>query len=40
MTIRQIEYFLRLSNNLNFAKTAKEMYTTQPTITREIQALE
>lgn len=40
MTIKQIEFFLRLSNNLNFAKTAKEMYTTQPTVTREIQALE
>ena len=40
MTIKQIEYFLRLSKNLSFAKTAKELYTTQPTVTREIKPLE
>lgn len=40
MTSRQIEIFLRLANNLNFAKTANELYTTQPTVTREIKSLE
>lgn len=40
MTSRQLEIFLRLSRNLNFAKTANEMYMTQSTISREIQLLE
>ena len=40
MTLKQIEYFLRFSNNLSFARTAEELYTTQPTITREIKAME
>lgn len=40
MTSRQLEIFLRLSRNLNFAKTASEMYMTQSTISREIQLLE
>lgn len=40
MTSRQLEIFLRLSRNLNFAKTAGEMYMTQSTVSREIQLLE
>ena len=40
MTNKQIEIFLRLADNLNFAKTARELYTTQPTVTREIKSLE
>lgn len=40
MTSRQLEIFLRLSRNLNFAKTASEMYMTQSTVSREIQLLE
>lgn len=40
MTSRQLEIFLRLSRNLNFAKTESEMYMTQSTISREIQLLE
>jgi len=40
MTLRQIECFLRLANNLSFARTAEELFTTQPTVSREIQAIE
>lgn len=40
MTSRQIEIFIRLADNLNFAKTAQELFTTQPTITRELRNLE
>lgn len=40
MTNRQIEIFIRLANNLSFAKTAEELYTTQPTITRELRNME
>lgn len=40
MTSRQIEIFIRLAGNLSFAKTAEELYTTQPTITRELRNLE
>lgn len=40
MNDRQIECFIRLSDNLNFAQTADEMYLAQSTISREIQNLE
>lgn len=40
MTLKQIEYFLALSDTLNFAKTAEQLYTTQPSISRQIRALE
>lgn len=40
MTIKQMEYFLSLANTLNFSKTAEQIYTSQPTITRQIQSLE
>ena len=40
MTSRQIEIFIRLADNLNFAKTAEDLFTTQPTITRELRNLE
>lgn len=40
MTTRQIECFFRLADNLSFAKTAEEMFLTQSTVSREIQALE
>lgn len=40
MTIKQMECFLSLANTLNFSKTAQQIYTTQPTVTRQIQALE
>lgn len=40
MTIEQIRYFLMLSQHLNFTKTAEVMYTTQPTISRQIRMLE
>ena len=40
MDKRHLECFIRLSDNLNFAKTAEEMYIAQSTVTREIQNLE
>lgn len=40
MTSRQIKCFLHLSENLSFARTAEELFTSQPAITRDIQALE
>lgn len=40
MNDRQIECFIRLSDNLNFAQTTDEMYLAQSTISREIQNLE
>lgn len=40
MNTRQLECFIRLSNNLNFAKTADEMFLAQSTVSREIKALE
>ena len=40
MTSRQIEIFIRLAGNLSFARTAEELFTTQPTITRELRNLE
>lgn len=40
MTIQQIEMFLSLAEHLNFTKTAKEYFTTQPTVSRQIGLLE
>lgn len=40
MTSRQIEIFILLAGNLSFAKTAEDLFTTQPTITRELRSLE
>ena len=40
MTTQQIEMFLSLANHLNFTKTAKEFFTTQPTVSRQISLLE
>ena len=40
MTTQQIELFLSLANHLNFTKTAKEFFTTQPTVSRQISLLE
>ncbi len=40
LTFRQMEYFLKLCETLNFARAAEELYTTQPSVTRQIQALE
>jgi DNA-binding transcriptional LysR family regulator len=38
--IRQLQCFLTLSNLLNYGKTARALYTTQPTITFQIKSLE
>lgn len=40
MTSQQIAIFLSLAENLNFTQTAKEYYTTQPTVSRQISLLE
>lgn len=40
MTTKQIEVFLRLANTLSFARTAEELFTTQPCVSRIIQSLE
>ncbi len=40
MTTQQIEMFLSLAEHLNFTKTAKEYFTTQPTVSRQISLLE
>ena len=40
MTLKQIECFLHLSENLNFARTADELFISQPAVSREIKALE
>ena len=36
----QAECFLALSKSLNFTQTAQEMYISQPTLSRNIAALE
>lgn len=40
MTLEQINNFLNLAQTLNFTKTAELLYTTQPTISRQIKLLE
>lgn len=38
--IRQLQCFLTLSRLLNYGKTARELYMSQPTITFQIKSLE
>ncbi|MCU6762608.1 Cyn operon transcriptional activator [uncultured Roseburia sp.] len=40
MTTQQMDIFLRLSESLNFRKVAEELYTTQPTISRQLRLME
>ena len=40
MTSRQLEIFFLLSDNLNFGKTAEDLFLAQSSVSREIQALE
>ena len=40
MTTQQIGYFIRLAQELNYARVAKEFYITQPTLSRQIINLE
>lgn len=40
MTIRQLEYFLKLAECGNFSKAAKELYLAQPSLSQSIQNLE
>ena len=40
MNIKQLEYFIDLSQTLNFTKTAQNFYISQTAITKQIQCLE
>ena len=40
MNIKQLEYFVDLSETLNFTKTAQNFYISQTAITKQIQCLE
>ena len=40
MNIKQLEYFVGLSQTLNFTKTAQNFYISQTAITKQIQCLE
>ncbi len=40
MTLQQIRYFLKLTETLNYRKTAAELFITQPTLSRQIHLLE
>ncbi|AUC86723.1 LysR family transcriptional regulator [Polaribacter sp. ALD11] len=40
MTIKQIKYFLTLSNELHFWKTAEKVFISQSSLSRQIQSLE
>lgn len=40
MTSQQIQYFISAANHLSFTKAAEEFFTSQPTISRQIAALE
>ena len=40
MNTRQLECFTKLAETLNFSRTAKCLYTTQPSVTYQINALE
>lgn len=40
MNTTQLECFVSLASTLNFAKTAEQVYLTQPAVTKEIQSLE
>ena len=40
MNIKQLEYFVDLSQTLNFTKTAQNFYISQTAITKQIQCLE
>lgn len=40
MTSQQIQYFVSAARHLSFTKAAEEFYTSQPTVSRQIAALE
>lgn len=40
MNTSQLECFLALARNLNYARTAEQLHISQPAVTRQIQALE
>lgn len=40
MTLQQLTYFIAVAETGNFTKAAQQMYSTQPTISRQIQLLE
>ena len=40
MELRQLKYFLKLSETLNFSAAARELFITQSTLSQQIQQLE
>lgn len=40
MTFLQIQYFLKTAACMNFSQAAKELYVTQPSVSRQIKLLE
>jgi DNA-binding transcriptional LysR family regulator len=40
MDIQMMREFVRLAETLNFTKTARELYVTQPTLSRRIMLIE
>lgn len=40
MNTQQLECFIQVAENLNFARAAKELHITQPAVSRQINALE
>lgn len=40
MTIKQLEYFMAIARTLSFSEAAKQMYVSQPALSRSISALE
>ncbi|HIZ06445.1 MAG TPA: LysR family transcriptional regulator, partial [Candidatus Eubacterium avistercoris] len=40
MNFQQLEYFLSLCQNMNYSETARRLYVSQPTVSKQIAALE